>query len=280
MYSKFVYILVDQSDKIGWKMADYYFKLCTWLYLLSGSLILQRWARAYRDTKYHASVETNNGAEALNRLLKYQYLPRKRKMTLSNIICTIIEQFIPALHYKYIYQNFKQSDLYRSYNPAVVPSFLQGRPKSTILHCLHRQANSNKFTESMIKMISEGKFEVQGKTKVHVVDFGLKSDEPACSCKDWLCYKVPCKHLFAIFRLFPEWGWEKLPSSYRQSPYLNLDEQAISAYIQPKDDKTALHPDISSQPLSPVAVAQCEATEAIFDELPSKVSMFNLVHVP
>ena len=112
MYSKFVYILVDQSDKIGWKMADYYFKLCTWLYLLSGSLILQRWARAYRDTKYHASVETNNGAEALNRLLKYQYLPRKRKMTLSNIICTIIEQFIPALHYKYIYQNFKQSDLY------------------------------------------------------------------------------------------------------------------------------------------------------------------------
>jgi len=215
-------------------------------------------------------VETSNGAEALNRLLKYQFLPRKRQMTLSNIICAIIEEFIPALNYKYIYQNFKQSDLYRSYNPAVVPSFLQGQPKSTNLHCLHRQANSNKFTKSLIKMISEGNFEAQGKTKLHVVDFGLTSHEPTCSCKDWLCYKVPCKHFFAIFRLFPEWRWEKLPNSYQQSPYLNLDEQAISAYMQPEDDKTVLYSTVLSQPSSPSI--ECEASEAIFDELPSKVS--------
>ena len=234
-------------------------------------LILQRWARAHRDTKYHAAVETNNGVEALNKLLKYHYLPRKRQMTLSNIIRTIIEEFIPALHYKYIYQNFKQSDLYRSYNPALVPSFLQGRPKSTILHCLHRQAKSNKFTESMIIMINEGKFELQGKTKVHLVDFGLTSDEPACSCKDWLCYKVPCKHFFAIFHLFPEWGWEKLPNSYQQSPYLNIDVEAISAYVQAEDDKIPLHSIVVSQPSSPAI--HCEAREAVFDELPSKVSI-------
>lgn len=218
-------------------------------------------------------METNNGAEALNKLLKYHYLPRKRQMTLSNIICTIIEEFVPALHYKYIYQNFKQSDLYRSYNPAVVPSFLQGRPKSTVLHCLHRQAKSNKFTESMVKIISEGKFEVQGKNKLHLVDFGLTSDEPSCSCKDWLCYKVPCKHFFAVFRLFPEWGWEKLPNSYQQSPYLNIDEQAISAYIQAKDNKVPILSTVSSQPSSPSA--DCDPGVSIFEELPSKVSILN-----
>ena len=69
-----------------------------------------------------AAVDTNNGAEALNRLLKYQYLPRQKHMTLSHIISNITEEFLPALHYKYIYKNIKQSDLYRLYNPAVVPS--------------------------------------------------------------------------------------------------------------------------------------------------------------
>ena len=59
-------------------------------------------------------------------------------MILSHIIKTIIEEFIPVLHYKYVYKNFKQSNLYRSYNSAVVPVYLQGHPKATILHCLHR----------------------------------------------------------------------------------------------------------------------------------------------
>ena len=43
-------------------------------------VLLQRWAQTYRDNNYHASVETNNGAEALNRLLKYQYLQRQKSM--------------------------------------------------------------------------------------------------------------------------------------------------------------------------------------------------------
>ena len=58
--------------------------------------LLQRWARAYRDNKYHAVVETNNGAEALKKFLKYQYMPRGKRMMLSNVIRTIIEEFITA----------------------------------------------------------------------------------------------------------------------------------------------------------------------------------------
>ena len=84
--------------------------------------ISQRWARAYRDSVYHAAVETNNGAEALNRLLKYAYLPKQRHMILSHIISSITNQFLPSLHYKYVFKNSKQSDIYRSYNPTVVPT--------------------------------------------------------------------------------------------------------------------------------------------------------------
>jgi len=198
--------------------------------------LLQRWARAYRDNKYHAAVETNNGAEALNKLLKYQYLPRGKRMMLSNVIRTIVEEFIPALHYKYIFQNFKQSDSYRSYNPAVVPSYLQGRPKRTVLHCLHRRAKSNKVTQSMIKVIDNGKFEVQGKNKQHIIDFGVASDMPTCTCKDWQAHRLPCKHFFAVFNWFPEWGWEQLPKSYQSSPYLHLDEEAITTYLHCNSD--------------------------------------------
>ena len=121
----------------------------------------QRWARAYRDSVYHAAVETNNAAEALNRLLKYAYLPKQRHMTLSQIISSITNQFLPALHYKYVFKNFKQSDIYRSYDPTVVPTYPQGCPKQTILHCLHRQASSNKFSQSDVTQMNPGKFEVK-----------------------------------------------------------------------------------------------------------------------
>ena len=169
---------------------------CTIFYVL----LLQRCARTYRDNKYHASVEANNGVEVLNRLLKYQYLPRQKSMTLSNMIRTIIEDVIPALHYKYVFQNFKQSASYRSYNPAVVPAYLQDLPKSTVVHRIHRKAPSNKITDAMIKAtcIHEGKFEVLGKNKVHNVDCGISSSAPSCTCKDWKDYRIPCTHFCCI----------------------------------------------------------------------------------
>lgn len=201
--------------------------------LLSPSLLIQRWARAYRDNIYHAAVETNNGAEALNRMLKYSYLPKQKHMTLSHIISKITNEFLPALHYKYVFKNFKQSELYRSYNPSIVPDYLQGSPKQTILHCLHRQASSNKFASSDVSQVTPGipKFEVEGAKGTHTVDFGVESGEPSCTCKDWIAHHIPCKHLFAVFNHRPQWGWDKLPSSYKASPYLSLDNVTISNYI-------------------------------------------------
>ena len=175
-------------------------------------------------------------------------------MTLSHIITSLIEEFLPALHYKYVYKNFKQSDLYWTYNPTVVPPYLQYRPKLTILHCLHRQASSNKFAEIDVKDTdTDGMFHVQGKNKTHVVDFGVVSGEPTCTCKDWLAHQIPCKHFFGVFRLRPEWGWEKLPHSYLQSPYLTLDDKAITEYVKlisTSPDKSCQH-DLCEGPSSP-----------------------------
>ena len=134
-------------------------------------------------------------------MLKYSYLPKQKNMTLSHIISKITNEFLPALHYKYVFKNFKQSELYRSYNPSIVPDYLQGRPKQTILHCLHRQASSNKFASSDIIQVSPSvpKFEVKGAKGTHMIDFSLDSGELSCSCKDWITtYRVNISLPFLI----------------------------------------------------------------------------------
>ena len=120
------------------------------------------------------------------------FFPRKKNLTLSFLVIKLIEEFIPALHYKYVFQNLKQTSLYRAYNPVVVPKYLQCRPKSVILHCLHRKSKSLKYTSSDISEVDVhiGIFEVKGKRQNHTVDFSI----PSCTCKDWIAHHIPCKH--------------------------------------------------------------------------------------
>ena len=192
-----------------------------------------QWARAFQDSVYHTAVETINGVEALNRLLKYQYLSRQKHMTLSHIISNITEEFLPALHYKYIYKNFKQSDLYRSYSPAVVSSYLQGRPKPTILHCLNRQALGNTFSSSIVRTSSSGKFEVQWvirKPMLLILHYFLVAVMYIYAKIGWNITSL-VNISSDGFILFPQRGWEALPQGYQQSSCLNLNDQAISDYI-------------------------------------------------
>ena len=60
----------------------------------------------------------------------------------------------------------------------MVPPYLQERPRSVILHCLHRQASSLKFTEANILDINleKGEFKV------------IKGDKKE-NCKLWAKFK-------------------------------------------------------------------------------------------
>lgn len=148
------------------------------------------WAHAYRDSRYYAAVDTNNGTESLNKALKYSYLPKRKSLTLSGIATLLIDHFLPDMWQKYVFQNFKLSEEYRGYSKEI-PDYLKGRPKSIILHCLERKAKSHKFTKDDIKMVDEGKFEIKNSAGdgKHTLDFKL----PECTCKD--CH-IPCKHFF------------------------------------------------------------------------------------
>ena len=184
------------------------FKLCTYL--------MQLWARAFCDQTYHAAINTTNGVEYQNMLLKHSYLPRKKNLTLSQLVIMLYDEFIPESHHKYHYLNYRMSDSYRKYSD-FVPEYLRGRPRQVIIQCLDRRSGSRKYTEEDIltRDVFNGYFTLQGSKQVYTIDFGLASGKPSCTCPDWLQWQISCKHFFGIFQLVENWGWNALPETYR-----------------------------------------------------------------
>ena len=195
-------------------------------------LHLQKWAHAYRDSRYYGAVDTNNGVEALNKVLKYGYLPKKNSLTLSGIATLLVKNYLLDMYQKYIFQNYKLSGEYRAYSPSV-PSYLHGRPHSVITHCLHRKAKANKYTTEDVTKVDDGVFQVtKPKGGSHTVTFCSDSGSPSCTCKDWKRHHIPCKHFFCVFNFYPDnWDWSTLPKCYLESAYLSRDEGALESYF-------------------------------------------------
>lgn len=201
---------------------------------------IQRWTRAFRDNEYHAAINTNNGAEALNKVLKYNYLPKKKNISLSSVCAILIESFLPDAYQKYVCLNYMQSSQYRSYK-SHVPDYLRDRPRNTVVHCLERRSKALKYCEEDIEIVddTQGIFSVKGsKGKTYRVTFGVQADDgmPSCTCADWQQWHIPCKHFFAIFNLQVGWTWNRFDPKYLQSPYLSMDTPSLDQYF---DDGTS-----------------------------------------
>ena len=236
---------------------------------------MQRWARAYRDLTYHAGVDTNNGTEAQNKLLKYSYLPKRKRVSLSSIIALLIQEFLPDMHRKYLFENFKMTTDYRQYK-SFVPDYLHNRPRSVIKHCLERKSNGHKYAHEDVSCTDNirGKFEVKGSVNTHSIDFGKESHEPSCTCKDWLKWKIPCKHFFGVFKHYPEWNWNALPIAYLKSAYLSSDASVLASSLPAVGSKGDLHDDdIFDQPPIDSDVDENE----IIDDLPRKKVRYHTI---
>ena len=124
-----------------------------------------------------------------------------------------------------------------------MPDYLCERPRSTILHCLERKTKALKYSLSDTNAtdLENGKFTVKGtNNKTHTIDFGSANADhmPSCTCQDWTQWHMPCKHFFAIFNLYPRWGWYQLPNEYLNSAYLSTDTDALQSnfsFTQPED---------------------------------------------
>ena len=187
-------------------------------------------------------------------------------MTLSSIATIIIEDYLPDAHRKYVFQNFQQTPHYRSYNDTI-PTYLHGRPRNVILHCLDRKGNSNKFTSEDIEDIDaqQGVFSVHSsKGKVYTVNFGTNSEDkmPNCTCADWRTHHIPCKHFFTMFQHRASWQWHGLPKEYLASAYISIDKAALLTH-----DTRSLDP-IEHDDL---ADSTCDVPGPATDVLPKRV---------
>ena len=59
------------------------------------------------------------------------------------------------------------------------------------------------------------------------VHFGNENEMPKCGCLDWIKSEYLCKHFFAKFEKYSSWPFNTLSPLYRNSPFLNLDEDVI-----------------------------------------------------
>ena len=193
---------------------------------------LQLWARVHRDDHYHAAVDTNNEAEAINKTLKYNYLPKGKSVTLSHLVRILVEEFLPEMLQKYQKQNFAMSESYRMYNE-FVPSYLQGRPRPVILHCLSRIRKADRFTkESVEQMDGSGQFKIKSASgKQHTLKFKSDNKMPECTCKDWTCWHIPCKHFLLYLITFQTGSGQAYQKSILRMSTLLLTQPYLPIHL-------------------------------------------------
>ena len=62
-----------------------------------------------------------------------------------------------------------------------------------------------------------------------IVTFGDLYSYPFCTCSHWQFYKLPCVHMFAIYRQIPGWNYDMLSPLYRSNSVLNIDHSCLDS---------------------------------------------------
>ena len=135
----------------------------------------------------------------------------------------------------------RRHSLYRGYT-SDVPRFLWNRPKEVVSHCLSSITGAGDIPLQDVKMISKGKFEITTPRdkRYYELTFGEENVQPAYQCVSWQRTRLPCKHFFAVFRLYPEWQWNQLSTAYITSPRLTLDEAVIDTPALNKEEPNVI----------------------------------------
>ena len=120
------------------------------------------------------------------------------------------------------------------------PTFLHNRPRPFVDHCLKRLPPAASVSDA-IQHVHNGTFLVPSvaSSGAYTVQLQSSSGVPSCTCPDWLKYRLPCKHMLAVFSAYPAWGWDSLPAAYRNFPHFSLDPGILCRPLE--SDVTPAH---------------------------------------
>ena len=92
------------------------------------------------------------------------------------------------------------------------------------------------FSDKDVQKLTVSPFIVKGHTSqqdseernVYEVFLGSDDQFPTCECVDFRQPCLPCKHIFAIFKVVPVYSWNSLPNCFINSLLFSLDESVFS----------------------------------------------------
>ena len=186
---------------------------------------VQRWVQCYRNPMSDRCVNTNNGVESLNKVLKYNYLKFYCDKSATGLVSMLINTFLLDRFKLYVKINHKMTDQHWKYSKFVEP-YLHDRPIKFVKHMEDRKIKGEAIPKSDIMITpAPGKylsrFLVKSQldpTDVYAVDLNT----PMCECHDFARTNWPCKHMHSIFLNYPESGWHALHEDYKNRIFLSF----------------------------------------------------------
>ena len=227
----------------------------------------KRWVKCYRNPLVDRCVNTNNGVEALNKVLKHNYLKFYCDRSVTGLISMLIKTFLPDRYKLYIKVNHRMTDQYSKYTE-FTPEHLKDRPLKFIKHMESGETKGRIIPKSDITAFSSNKFSVKSQLdskEAYEVDLTI----PKCGCHDFFRTNWPCKHMHAIFIHYPESGWESLRENYRNSPFITADREVLKlkslkqpiAFQQTNPSSLPVASLAESSPADTIGTEQPSATE-------------------
>ena len=168
-------------------------------------------------------------------------------------LCLIFQDvFLPDTINRYTIGNVKISSDFKLYDKSI-PTYLHNRPQWFVKHCMQwLHAAKIGFSGDDVQKLTVSSFLVKGHTfqqdskerNVYKVFLGSNEQFPSCECVDFKQHCLPCKHIFAIFKVIPGYSWNSLPACFINSPLFSLD---VSVYSE--DPKQNLEYNICVSPV-------------------------------
>ena len=199
---------------------------------LHNFLILFYFSDAYR-TIHLGSPSTTNGIESLHKALKYSYLKLQGDGSVTVLVETLVRDFIPDIVLEYKRLNYMSTSQYKLYRPEI-PDILHNRPKHVVMTLYKNMISAGYSKPTDVNVITDQLFEVKSESENiwYEVFLGdeIEKRVPSCECKAFRKNGLLCKHFFAVFQQTDK-AWENVIDSYKNSPYLTLDQALLSNEI-------------------------------------------------
>ena len=195
---------------------------------------LRRWCRAYRpDDLFRCN--TNNGTERLNESLKYDTLDRYKNSSLTELIKSLAQSFLPDLYEKYVSLNIQYTSGHKGYCPTI-PRYMVNRPGPLVENMLRKMNNVTPFMVSSVYPVTpsispvfevESINDVSNTKRMYTVRFGDGTQICSCECTSFRIDRLLCKHFFAVFKSVHPFGFVDISPLYLNHPYTTIDIDVV-----------------------------------------------------